>query len=254
MLPRRARAVVCSAAATIAARGTGAAPTRASGCARNVRGARKHAGRNAAPEARTAATTRAGSAVRTGTAAAAGTTRSAARALTAVKQGSVRSCCPRGEKCALRGTAAGLVLAPARSVCCPPDRVVPLSGGSVCCQPGYLSLGGKLVVPPGGGGGLCCEASRVCGSGPGDHVLRTQPRLRDQPGMPQRAVRRCRSRLDRCPRRRIDTDQNPGVSPVRSGAATPRVAVGHERRSPTTMHPGRTAMIGSVVYLQPNGR
>ena len=51
------------------------------------------------------------------------------------------------------------------TVCCPPDRVVPFSGRDACCAPGYVSMGGKLVVPPGGGGGVCCKESQACGSG-----------------------------------------------------------------------------------------
>ena len=76
------------------------------------------------------------------------------------------TCCPQGHACApmiLPGQS-GITSSSPR-VCCPSNRVVPLSGSKVCCPPGKVSLGGKLVVPPGGGGGLCCDANRVCGSG-----------------------------------------------------------------------------------------
>lgn len=79
------------------------------------------------------------------------------------KPGGTR-CCPKGQTCGAQGTTGGLVKAGAPDVCCPKERVVRL-GQSVCCPPGYLSLGGKLVVPMGGGGGLCCEEKRTCGSG-----------------------------------------------------------------------------------------
>jgi hypothetical protein len=75
-------------------------------------------------------------------------------------------CCPQGETCADRGNSAGLVLPGRRTkVCCEADRVVRLSGATICCAPGSLSLGGRLILPPGGGGGLCCKASQTCGSG-----------------------------------------------------------------------------------------
>lgn len=76
-------------------------------------------------------------------------------------------CCPPGARCTpmiLPGQAGRTSNSP--RVCCPKDRFVPLSaGGGLCCPPGKVSLGGKLVVPGGGGGGLCCDAESVCGSG-----------------------------------------------------------------------------------------
>ena len=74
-------------------------------------------------------------------------------------------CCPRGETCGAAANSAGLVAGRRTSICCTSDRVVQLSGATLCCPSGYRSLGGKLVVPPGGGGGLCCKASLTCGSG-----------------------------------------------------------------------------------------
>ncbi|HEU4658414.1 MAG TPA: hypothetical protein VFR97_12855 [Capillimicrobium sp.] len=87
-----------------------------------------------------------------------------------------RSCChvgPPGKKqvtCCPKGTTCGPMILPGNggitkdspTVCCPPDRVVPL-GRDICCPPGTVSLGGKLTTVS----GLCCPKGQVCGSGDG---------------------------------------------------------------------------------------
>jgi hypothetical protein len=76
------------------------------------------------------------------------------------------TCCAAGTSCApmiLPGNAG--ITSDSPQVCCPPPRVVPLTGRDVCCAPGYVSMGGKLVVPSVGEGGLCCPAAQACGSG-----------------------------------------------------------------------------------------
>jgi hypothetical protein len=76
-----------------------------------------------------------------------------------------RTCCPKPNKCKrqlLPGDSGLEKSAP--YVCCPPDRVVSADDPQ-CCPPGWVSLGGKLVLPAGGGGGLCCKKDKVCGSG-----------------------------------------------------------------------------------------
>ena len=73
-------------------------------------------------------------------------------------------CCPKPNKCSRQlPEEKGGLTDDSPWVCCPPDRQVPL-GRVVCCAPGQVSLGGKLVV---GNGiqGLCCNKAQVCGSG-----------------------------------------------------------------------------------------
>ena len=77
-------------------------------------------------------------------------------------------CCPKSAKCApmiLPGQAG--ITGASRYVCCPKNRQVPLAAGlTICCPPGKVSLGGKLVVnSEPGGAGLCCPRPRVCGAG-----------------------------------------------------------------------------------------
>ncbi len=75
-----------------------------------------------------------------------------------------RTCCPRPNKCARElPRQIGGITASSRYVCCPPDRQVP-GATLVCCSPGQVSLGGRLLV---GSGiqGLCCNRSQICGTG-----------------------------------------------------------------------------------------
>jgi hypothetical protein len=75
-----------------------------------------------------------------------------------------RQCCAKPNKCArqLPPTIGGIT-ASSPYVCCPPKRQVP-NDTVVCCAPGQVSLGGKLVVGP-GIQGLCCDENQVCGEG-----------------------------------------------------------------------------------------
>jgi hypothetical protein len=77
-----------------------------------------------------------------------------------------RTCCARPNKCArqLPATSGGITQA-SPYVCCPPERQVP-GATVVCCAPGQVSLGGRLIVGP-GIQGLCCNRSQLCGSGAG---------------------------------------------------------------------------------------
>ena len=71
-------------------------------------------------------------------------------------------CCPSGETCGDAGSSSGVIVGRPYQICCTADRVVRLSGATICCPYGTVSLGGKVVVNT----GLCCAKSRVCGSGP----------------------------------------------------------------------------------------
>jgi hypothetical protein len=72
-------------------------------------------------------------------------------------------CCREPNECRREADDTGTAPAGARTVCCPPERALK----STCCPPGYVELGGKLVVPPGDRGGLCCREDKVCGTAAG---------------------------------------------------------------------------------------
>jgi hypothetical protein len=76
-----------------------------------------------------------------------------------------RTCCPKPNRCARQLPAEmGALTAASPYVCCPPDRTVP-GATPMCCAPGQVSLGGRVVV---GFGiqGFCCKRDQLCGSGP----------------------------------------------------------------------------------------
>jgi hypothetical protein len=75
-----------------------------------------------------------------------------------------RTCCKKPNKCARQlPRQLGGITAESPYVCCPPDRQVP-GATTLCCAPGQVSLGGKIVA---GSGiqGFCCERDQICGSG-----------------------------------------------------------------------------------------
>jgi hypothetical protein len=75
-------------------------------------------------------------------------------------------CCKAPNHCLRSADETGTSPSGSPRVCCPPDRAVPKGKGFItCCPPGYLPLGGKLVVPAGNLGGLCCRKDKTCGSG-----------------------------------------------------------------------------------------
>jgi hypothetical protein len=77
-------------------------------------------------------------------------------------------CCNHPNVCVRLADESGTLPKGAHPVCCPEGRVVRIKGvAKSCCPPGYVTLGGKLVVSAGlpGGGGLCCREDKVCGSG-----------------------------------------------------------------------------------------
>lgn len=90
--------------------------------------------------------------------------KSASACPTGYPANSSRTCCRKPNKCARELPAQlGGITASSRYVCCPPDRQVP--GATVlCCAPGQVSLGGRIIV---GFGiqGLCCNRSQICGTG-----------------------------------------------------------------------------------------
>lgn len=75
-----------------------------------------------------------------------------------------RTCCRKPNRCTqqLPPTIGGITAA-SPYVCCPPERQVP-GAEILCCAPGQVSLGGKVLA---GSGiqGLCCKRSQICGSG-----------------------------------------------------------------------------------------
>jgi hypothetical protein len=75
-----------------------------------------------------------------------------------------RMCCAKPNKCARElPSGKGGLTATSPYVCCPPERLVP-GDVNVCCAPGQVSLGGKLLVGQ-GVQGLCCPEDKLCGSG-----------------------------------------------------------------------------------------
>lgn len=74
-------------------------------------------------------------------------------------------CCREPNECRTQADETGTYPRGAPTTCCPPERTLKRT----CCPPGYVSLGGKLVVPPGNLGGLCCRKDKACGSG--DDIL-----------------------------------------------------------------------------------